>query len=30
MIKKKANAEIIHPDVIVYLIKNSLTSLIAT
>lgn len=31
MIKKKnANAEITHPDVIVYLLKNSLTSLIAT
>ena len=27
---KKGNAEIIHPEVIVYLLKNSLTSLIAT
>ena len=27
---KKANAEIIHPDVIVYLLKNYLASLIAT
>ena len=28
--KKKANTEIIHPDVIVYLLKNSLAFLIAT
>ena len=27
---KKVNAEIIHPNVIVYLLKNSLASLIAT
>lgn len=29
-VKKKANAEIIHPDVIVYLLKNYLAFLIAT